>query len=230
MSGTWCVYRSSECEQSRCGRKTATVVFFIANSNRHLHVQNVCPDAGLGCTERNLGAPGLARARTVVDCRPSLRNCYSWRPCCSSFSSHSSPDPRRPLIPCRNRATMPCRCTPTGTMFHTLWPAPAALRRSTPSIPSKGVTLAIYKFVRTHVGASRIPTTDASLCLCRLRLENQVETQYKETLQQACYQERMMQQRYRYYGHKRKAEEMKLENCQELSDRFSARPRSIAVT
>ena len=39
----------------------------------------------------------------------------------------------------------------------------------------------------------------------------------------------MMQQRYRYYGHKRKAEEMKLERCEELNDRFGARPKTVQV-
>lgn len=63
----------------------------------------------------------------------------------------------------------------------------------------------------------------------RARLEAQVEQQYREELQQACYQERMMQQRYRYYGHKRKAEEMKLERCEELNDRFGARPKTVQV-
>ncbi|KAL6770549.1 hypothetical protein ACKKBF_B31715 [Auxenochlorella protothecoides x Auxenochlorella symbiontica] len=55
----------------------------------------------------------------------------------------------------------------------------------------------------------------------RARVEHHVESDYKEGLQQACYNERMMQQRYRYYGQKKKAEEMKLQSCAELAERFA---------
>jgi hypothetical protein len=41
-------------------------------------------------------------------------------------------------------------------------------------------------------------------------------------MQQQCYNERLVQQRYAYYGHKDKAEQMELKACKELQARFGA--------
>lgn len=54
----------------------------------------------------------------------------------------------------------------------------------------------------------------------RAQLEAKIESEYREALQSQCYQERMIQQRYKFYGHHEKAKEMPLRACDELVSRF----------
>ena len=58
---------------------------------------------------------------------------------------------------------------------------------------------------------------------CRVRLEHQIESEYRASLQQKCYNERMLQQRYHYYGRREEAKRMELRSCDELSRRFASR-------
>ncbi|PSC74428.1 T-complex 1 subunit beta [Micractinium conductrix] len=57
----------------------------------------------------------------------------------------------------------------------------------------------------------------------RVRLEQQVESDYRGALQQQCYNERMLQQRYHYYGRREEARRMELKSCGELTRRFGGR-------
>lgn len=56
-----------------------------------------------------------------------------------------------------------------------------------------------------------------------------MESDLREELQQRCYGERMLQQRYRYYGQKRKAETMEMPYCEELAERFGGKPNAAAA-
>ena len=42
-----------------------------------------------------------------------------------------------------------------------------------------------------------------------MRLEMEIEREYRDSIQQACYQERMVQQRYVYYGHRERAKQVR---------------------
>lgn len=56
----------------------------------------------------------------------------------------------------------------------------------------------------------------------RVRLEHQIESEYRGALQQQCYNERMLQQRYHYYGRREEARRMELKSCDELSRTFGS--------
>eukprot|EP00887_Chlorella_sp_A99_P007941 scaffold12.g7941.t1 len=62
----------------------------------------------------------------------------------------------------------------------------------------------------------------------RVRLEQQVETDYRDWLQQQCYNEHMNKQRLYYYGQRERAMKMELRSCNELTTRF-ATPRPTAA-
>jgi hypothetical protein len=66
------------------------------------------------------------------------------------------------------------------------------------------------------------PQPSSPLCR-RVRLEHQIESEYRTSLQQQCYNERMLQQRYHYYGRREEAKRMELRSCDELSRRFGSR-------
>ncbi|KDD73902.1 hypothetical protein H632_c1745p0, partial [Helicosporidium sp. ATCC 50920] len=63
----------------------------------------------------------------------------------------------------------------------------------------------------------------------RMRLENEVENDYKEMLQQKCYNERMIQQRYTYFGRADKARAMELEHCKQLNEVFGTASGRVAA-
>lgn len=54
----------------------------------------------------------------------------------------------------------------------------------------------------------------------RSKVEYTIETEWRDAMQQACYQERVLKRRYEYYGHKDRAAAVSLESCNELSRRF----------
>jgi DnaJ family protein B protein 12 len=54
----------------------------------------------------------------------------------------------------------------------------------------------------------------------RSKVEYTIETEWRDVMQQACYQERVLKRRYEYYGHKDRAAAVNLESCNELSQRF----------
>lgn len=54
----------------------------------------------------------------------------------------------------------------------------------------------------------------------RSRVELTVEGDWRAAMQQQCYQERVLKRRYEYYGHRKKAEAIKLASCEELARRF----------
>lgn len=60
----------------------------------------------------------------------------------------------------------------------------------------------------------------------RVRLEHQIESEYRGALQQQCYNERMLQQRYMYYGRREEARRMELKSCDELSRKFGSKTAS----
>ncbi|KAL4430644.1 hypothetical protein ABPG75_005900 [Micractinium tetrahymenae] len=63
----------------------------------------------------------------------------------------------------------------------------------------------------------------------RVRLEQQIESEYRGALQQQCYNERMLQQRYHYYGRREEAKRMELKSCDELTRRFGSRSAASAA-
>jgi hypothetical protein len=63
----------------------------------------------------------------------------------------------------------------------------------------------------------------------RARLEAAIEKDWREAMQQHCYNERMLQQRYRYYGHNAKADGMELRSCKALDERFNPHPAGGAA-
>lgn len=58
-----------------------------------------------------------------------------------------------------------------------------------------------------------------------MRLEHQIESEYRGALQQQCYNERMLQQRYMYYGRREEARKMELKSCDELARTFGSGAR-----
>lgn len=54
----------------------------------------------------------------------------------------------------------------------------------------------------------------------RMRLELQVESDWREAMQRNCYNEQMLRQRYQFYGQRQKAEQMKMPSCDELARKF----------
>lgn len=55
----------------------------------------------------------------------------------------------------------------------------------------------------------------------RVRLEHAIETDWRQIMQQQCYNERMTQERYRYYGHHARADKMVLHSCKAIDERFN---------
>jgi DnaJ homolog subfamily B member 12 len=54
----------------------------------------------------------------------------------------------------------------------------------------------------------------------RTRLELSIENEWRQSMQQTCYQERLLKRRFEYYGQKERAEHVKLTACDELARRF----------
>jgi hypothetical protein len=54
----------------------------------------------------------------------------------------------------------------------------------------------------------------------RTRIEMSIENEWRQTMEQTCYQERVLKRRFEYYGQKEKAEQVKLSACDELARRF----------
>lgn len=54
----------------------------------------------------------------------------------------------------------------------------------------------------------------------RTRIELSIENEWRQTMQQTCYQERVLKRRFEYYGQKLRAEQVKLTACDELARRF----------
>lgn len=54
----------------------------------------------------------------------------------------------------------------------------------------------------------------------RTRLELSIENEWRQSMQQTCYQERLLKRRFEYYGQKERAEQVKLTACDELAKRF----------
>ena len=57
----------------------------------------------------------------------------------------------------------------------------------------------------------------------RTRIELSIESEWRQSMQQTCYQERLLKRRFEYYGQKERADEVKLTACDELARRFGAK-------
>lgn len=57
---------------------------------------------------------------------------------------------------------------------------------------------------------------------CRTRIELQVESDWRESMQRHCYNERLLRHRYEYYGQHERAAAVELKSCKELAAKFSA--------
>lgn len=56
----------------------------------------------------------------------------------------------------------------------------------------------------------------------RTRVELSIENEWRQSMQQTCYQERLLKRRFEYYGQKERAEQVKLTACDELARRFGS--------
>ena len=54
----------------------------------------------------------------------------------------------------------------------------------------------------------------------RTRIELQIETEWREGMQRACYNERLLKHRYEYFGQKDKAARVSLASCDALAQKF----------
>ena len=62
----------------------------------------------------------------------------------------------------------------------------------------------------------------------RSRVEMTAEGEWKQGMQQACYQERLLKRRYEYYGQAAKAAQVKLNSCEELARKFGGQAASAS--
>ncbi len=62
----------------------------------------------------------------------------------------------------------------------------------------------------------------------RTRVELSIENDWRQSMQQTCYQERLLKRRFEYYGQKERAEQVKLTACDELAKRFGGGGASSA--
>lgn len=60
----------------------------------------------------------------------------------------------------------------------------------------------------------------------RHRLEAGIENEYREFLNNDCYQQRMLKQRYQYFGQQRRADGISLASCQTL-ERIFSKPKRV---
>jgi len=56
----------------------------------------------------------------------------------------------------------------------------------------------------------------------RLRMELQIEADWKEEMQRACYNERLLRHRYEYFGQKDRAAQVSMASCEALAKKFQS--------